>query len=90
MAGMPGESSVRPPLSIELPAKGGGWNRPHEQQQEQFESLVEEIERITGISSNGAQESEQATQEGQDSGRNTLKRMMEVDIEPSARSRDEL
>lgn len=90
IAGMPRQSSMRPPLSIELPAKGAGWNRPREQQQDQTESLVEEIDRITGVSSNGAQESEQVTQDEQDSGRNTLKRMMEVDVEPSARARDEL
>lgn len=87
--GIPRQSSVRPPLSMELPAKGGGWHRHPQQQNEQTESIVEEIERITGQSSSSA-ESEQATQEGQNPGRNTLKRMMEVDVEPSGRSKDEL
>ncbi|KEF59302.1 uncharacterized protein A1O9_04146 [Exophiala aquamarina CBS 119918] len=88
--GIPRQRSVRPPMSMELPAKGDGWHRHPEQHREQTESIVEEIERITGQSSSGPEESEQGMQESQDSGRNTLKRMMEVEVEPSGRSRDEL
>lgn len=92
VAGMPRQGAGRPPLSIELPAKGGGWGRPapHERRGEQVESVIDEIERITGSSSTNIENSEERTQGGEEPARNTKKRMMEVDIEPSARSRDEL
>lgn len=94
VVGVPGQGSARPPLSIQLPAKGGGWGRPAAQQQEsqeeQVESVIEEIDRIIGASSTDKQQRGEVTHEGRESARNTLKRMMEVDVEPSARSRDEL
>ncbi|KAK5062569.1 hypothetical protein LTR84_004642 [Exophiala bonariae] len=92
VAGVSKQSAGRPPLSIELPAKGGGWDRPvvRERGEEQVESIIEEIERLTGVASTAIQESEDGSQESEEPARNTKKRMMEVDVEPSARSRDEL
>jgi len=87
---VPSHSSARPPFSLEHPPKAGDWKRHPQRQKEQIENIVEEIERITGQSSSSTEESDEAMQEGQNQGRNTLKRMMEVEVGPSGRARDEL
>ena len=91
-AGMPTNAPGRQP-HVELPAKGGGWDRRPALQKEEEESMVEKIGRIAEQSMYTTSEADSLTEEvGEEQPRNTLKRMMEVDIdnEPPEHSRDEL
>lgn len=76
--------------SVELPAKGGGWDRRPAQPPMEPESLIEEIGRMTeegGTNVDDITGEEREAQEEQP--RNTLKRMMEVEVETPP-TRDEL
>ncbi|KAK7900851.1 Protein transport protein sec20 [Exophiala xenobiotica] len=90
--GMPTHSSGVHFRSVELPAKGGGWDREPEEQApvREDESMVEKIGRMTeqGTTVDDITEDERKAQEEQP--RNTKKRMMEVDVETPAAGRDEL
>jgi hypothetical protein len=90
--GMPTHSSGVHFRSVELPAKGGGWDREPEKQApvREDESMVEKIGRMTeqGTTVDDITEDERQAQEEQP--RNTKKRMMEVEIETPAAGRDEL
>ncbi|KAK5467714.1 Protein transport protein sec20 [Exophiala xenobiotica] len=90
--GMPTHSSGVHFRSVELPAKGGGWDREPEKQASarDDESMVEKIGRMTeqGTTVDDITEDERKAQEEQP--RNTKKRMMEVEVETPATGRDEL
>ncbi|KIX02891.1 uncharacterized protein Z518_08834 [Rhinocladiella mackenziei CBS 650.93] len=91
--GMPTHNPNMKFKSMELPAKGGGWERPpaHVQQPTPEESVVETISRMIedhGTNMDDLSGEERKTQQEQP--RNSKKRMMEVEIETPGVSRDEL
>lgn len=79
--------------SMELPAKGGGWDRTPQQTPrfQDDESMVEKVGRMTEGGTSYVDEDSMEEGHGQDEQpRNTLKRMMEVEVETPVPSRDEL
>jgi hypothetical protein len=90
--GMPTHSSGVYFRSVELPAKGGGWDREPEEQvpARDDESMVEKIGRMTeqGTTVDDITGDERMAQEEEP--RNTKKRMMEVEVETPVTRKDEL
>ncbi|KAI1617712.1 protein transporter SEC20 [Exophiala viscosa] len=92
-ASMPTHDSGIRFKSMEIPAKGGGWDRkPRQEPQSQGdESMIEKVGRM--IDGEQPDVADDAVQEGsgqEEQPRNTLKRMMEVEVERPVPSRDEL
>ncbi|EXJ87068.1 hypothetical protein A1O3_04026 [Capronia epimyces CBS 606.96] len=88
--GMPTLNPVMLSRSVELPAKGGGWDRRPAQPPVEPESMVEKVGQITedgATNIDDITEEERKAQEEQP--RNSLKRMMEVEVETRT-ARDEL
>ncbi|KAK4939330.1 Protein transport protein sec20 [Elasticomyces elasticus] len=92
-ASMPTHDSNIRFKSMEIPAKGGGWDRKPRQgaQPHDDESMVEKVGRMIDGEDPSVAEDVVEVGSGQDEQpRNTLKRMMEVEVESPVPSRDEL
>lgn len=91
--GMPTHGSNVHFKSMDLPAKGGGWGRPSPQQpfSQEDGSLVEKIGRLTEGEEVSVDDLPQEEHEAsKEQPRNSMKRMMEVEVESPVPSRDEL
>ena len=82
--------------SMDLPAKGGGWDREYPQQEQKADtdkddSMVEKVGKIVeGGGTNIDDITDEERKEQEEQPRNTKKRMMEVEVETPVALRDEL